>query len=119
MRVAIAGANTSAPARAEAPFAMRTSYLKGEREAWRSGVTSYAKVRYEQVLPGIDVVYHGAGEQFEFDFVVRPGADPHNITMRYDGQDGLATDNDGNLVVRVGGERLVQHLPVIYQKQGD
>jgi hypothetical protein len=40
---------------------------------------SLRKVKYEQVYPGIDVVYYGTGEgQLEYDFNVAAGADESN-----------------------------------------
>ena len=85
VRVAIAGANLSAKAHGESPLMLRTSYLHGKQANWRYNVESFRKVQFDDVLPGVDVVYHGAGDQFEFDYVVRPGADARQIVMRYEG----------------------------------
>jgi hypothetical protein len=39
-------------------------------------VPNYAKVRYQNVYPGVDLVYYGnQGGQLEYDFVAAPGAD--------------------------------------------
>src|SRR5438132_8330640 len=64
---------------------MRTDYFLGNRDHWRSGIASYARVRYGGVYPGIDVVYYGSQGSLEYDFVVRPGADPRAIRMRFRG----------------------------------
>jgi len=42
---------------------------------WRTNVPTYAKVHYQNVYPGIDLVYYGNQRQLEYDFVVAPGAD--------------------------------------------
>jgi hypothetical protein len=35
-------------------------------------VPHYARVRYEAVYPGIDLVFYGNPQQLEYDFVVAP-----------------------------------------------
>jgi len=39
----------------------RASYFLGnDPSKWRAGVTQYARVRYRQVYPGVDVVFYGS-----------------------------------------------------------
>jgi len=56
-------------------------------------------VRYENVYPGIDVVYYGNQGQLEYDFVVRPGADPKSIRFGLEGGGALKLDAQGDLVL--------------------
>ena len=49
---------------------------RGDPGRWHSGIPTYAKVRYAEVYPGTDLVYYGNQGRLEYDFVVRPGADP-------------------------------------------
>ncbi len=114
--VAIEGANPSAHARPEQPLAMKTSYFRPA--AWRTNVTTYSRVVFDRVLPGVDVVYHGAGDQFEFDLVLQPGADSKDVVLRYSGHDRVAIDSDGNLLVSAGGQHFLQQLPAVYQRIG-
>jgi hypothetical protein len=39
------------------------------------------------VYPGIDAVFHGNREHLEYDFVLRPGADPAQIRIAFEGAD--------------------------------
>ena len=42
-------------------------------------------MRYENIYPGVDLVYYGKkGGQLEYDFVVAPGADPGAIALAID-----------------------------------
>ena len=43
---------------------------------WHTDVPQFAKVRYRNVYPGIDVVFYGNASDLEYDFVVSPGANP-------------------------------------------
>ena len=50
-------------------------FLGNDPSKWRANVPTYARVHYEGVYPGIDVVYYGNQRQLEYDFVVQPGAE--------------------------------------------
>jgi len=94
-----------------------TNLLLGtDRERWLTGLTSYGRVRYEAVYPGIDLVYHGDQSALEYDFVVAPGADAARIGLRFDGVDGVAVDADGDLVLSTGAGPVRHRRPVLYQE---
>jgi Tol biopolymer transport system component len=96
----------------------KVNYLTGnDRRKWRTDVSTYAKVRYEAVYPGVDVVYYGnQNRQLEYDFEVAPGASYEAIKVRFEGPRGLRLDENGDLLLELGeGEPLRQHKPFIYQ----
>jgi hypothetical protein len=83
---------------------------------WRTGIPNYAKVKYANVYPGIDLVYYGNQRQLEFDLVVHPGGDPKAVKLDFrtavtGKQATLRVNNSGDLVV---GE-VIFHKPVVYQ----
>ena len=91
-------------------------YLIGnDTRAWRTHVPAYARVRYREVYPGIDLVFHGDQDVLEFDFEVAPGADPGVIRMAFKGMDRLRLDPAGNLVIETAAGEIVQRAPVLYQ----
>jgi hypothetical protein len=56
--------------------AAKSNYLIGSDPArWHTGVPNYREVRYAQVYPGIDIVWHAQGQNVEHDFVLAPRAD--------------------------------------------
>ncbi|MGO9011033.1 MAG: SBBP repeat-containing protein [Bryobacteraceae bacterium] len=97
------------------PIAARTDYFIGSRANWHTGVTSYARVRYQQVYPGIDAMYYGNQGRLEYDFVLAPGADANSIRMRFRGADGLRITPAGDLEVRVGSATVIEKRPVVRQ----
>jgi hypothetical protein len=118
LRLTLTGATGGTRGRGEDPLPGKVHYLtRSNRAAWRSNEANYERVRYAAAYPGIDVVYYGNQSRLEYDFVVRPGADPETIALQFEGADDLDVDADGNLVVSVGGERIVQQAPVIYQER--
>src|SRR5258706_13170532 len=95
----------------------KANYLIGkDRSKWRTNVPTYAKVQYQSVYPGIDLVYYGNQRQLEYDFVVAPGADPKKIVLSFNGADNLEINAEGELVLHAEGGDIRQHKPVIYQE---
>src|SRR3989441_881488 len=92
-------------------------FIGNDPKKWRANVPTYAKVRYQDLYPGIDLVYYGNQRQLEHDFVVSPGADPNAITLAFEGVDGVAIDALGDLVLRAAGSEVRLRQPVVYQEQ--
>ncbi len=96
--VAFDGANLVSPVgmdRTETYF----NYLVGEQDAWRSGVSAYETVAYENLYDGIDLLTWGQRDSLKYEFHVAPGADYHQIQISYDNIDGLWLDTAGALHV--------------------
>jgi uncharacterized protein (TIGR03437 family) len=85
-------------------------YLGNDPKKWRTDVPHFARVRYHDVYPGIDLVYYGNAEgKLEYDFIVEPGANPHQIQVAFNKP--VRTTSDGDLLVAC----LRQHRPKVYQ----
>jgi len=95
----------------------KANYFMGkDRSQWRTNVPTYAKVQYQNIYPGIDLVYYGNQRQLEYDFVVAPGADPNKIVLGFKGADKLEIDAQGELVLHTARGDIRQHKPVVYQE---
>src|SRR5581483_3224137 len=94
----------------------KSNYFYGnDSKKWRIGVPHYARVKYNDVYPGIDAVFYGNGKQMEYDFVINAGADPSMIELAFDGADKISINDRGDLVLNNGQAQIVQHKPVVYQ----
>ena len=81
-RMRLVGANTAAFPLGEEHLPGYTNYLTGSDPArWRTRVPNYARVRFPNVYPRIDVIYYSRAGELEFDFVVAPGGDPRRIRL--------------------------------------
>ncbi|MGH9760862.1 MAG: SBBP repeat-containing protein, partial [Blastocatellia bacterium] len=99
------------------PLPGTTNYFLGnDPKKWRTNVPSYARVKYENIYPGIDLIYYGNDGNLEYDFDVAPGADPKQIALSVEGGDGARIDEGGNLVLGTSVGTVIQHAPRIYQK---
>jgi Beta-propeller repeat len=95
----------------------KVNYFVGnDSKKWQTNISAYAKVKYKDVYPGIDLVYYGNQGQLEYDFIVGPGVDPKTITVDIQGADKLEVDARGDLVLHTKGDEIRQGKPLIYQE---
>lgn len=90
-------------------------FLGNDPRNWHTHIPNYARVRYHQVYPGIDLVYYGRQGELENDFVLSPGSDPDSIRIGLKGVDGLRVDPSGDLVLKVGEGEVYLRQPRAYQ----
>jgi hypothetical protein len=116
VRMTLLGAHPDPQMRGMEALPGQVHYLRGRDPAqWHTHVPTYAKVCYQAVYPGVDLVYYGNHGQLEYDFVVAPGADPTRIQLGFQGVDRVEVDAQGDLLLRIGGGELRLHQPRIYQ----
>jgi Divergent InlB B-repeat domain/Beta-propeller repeat len=95
---------------------VKNYFIGKDPKNWHTNIPTFARVRYRDVYPGVDVLYHGTS-QLEFDVVVRAGANPDKIKLNFDGAQRMRTDDSGDLVLTTdAGELRLQH-PVSYQEK--
>jgi len=110
------GANKCSSAEGSELQTGRSNYLIGNNpSAWRTDLPHFGRVRYNDVYPGIGVVYYGNHQQLEYDFVLSPNADPHRILLAVDGADRIRVDENGDLVLTEGSVEIRQRKPIVYQ----
>jgi hypothetical protein len=143
LRLKLVGANANADVTGAEQLPGKVNYFLGnDPSKWRTNVPTYAKVKYQRVYSGIDLVYYGNQDgQLEYDFVVAPGADPtairfklsgalevgskqsavgsgtHNQTQRQSPIQNLKLqiDPSGDVVIYGDGGEVRFHRPVVYQ----
>ena len=94
----------------------RSHYLSGGPAQWRRDVPTFARVRYDNVYPGISLLFYGSDRQLEYDFIVAPGADPAVLVLAFEGAEQVRLDAEGDVVVRTDAGELRVRRPVIYQE---
>jgi hypothetical protein len=94
-------------------------FVGNDPDQWHTDIVSFAKVRYSQIYPGIDLVYYGSAGDIEYDFVVQPGSDPAAIRLSFEGTRGMSVNPAGELVLALSAGELRQKAPVMYQQGPD
>jgi len=116
IRMRLEGANPAPRMFGEDILPGKSNYLLGnDPKKWRTNVSNYKKVRYQEVYLGIDLVYYGNQRKLEYDFVVKPGADPKTIRMQFAGVDRMSVEA-GDLVMHTDSGNMIQKAPIIYQE---
>src|SRR5262249_34461796 len=111
------GANPGATPVATAPASGRVNYVRGhDPVAWRYGVPLYAQVRYRDLYPGVDLVFHDENGALEYDVVVAPQGNPDVIHLEFGESQRVARGTRGEIALHTGGGDIVQRPPVAYQE---
>src|SRR6185369_2132885 len=118
LRMDLLGARNRPRAAALNALASQSNYLLGNDPTdWRTGLRNFRAIRYHNVYAGVDLRYYGNQGQLEYDFIVRPGADPKRIRLNFAGAKSVRIGDDGSLVIRLNdkGDEIRFKRPVAYQ----
>jgi hypothetical protein len=117
IRMRLEGANSSARVSGASPLPGKSSYFIGnDPSKWHRDIPQFARVQYEAVYPGVNLVYYGDQRQLEYDFRVAPAADPNQIALSFKGASARIDSGDLLLATDRGDVRF--HAPRIYQQDG-
>ncbi len=117
VRMSLTGSNPHSDIAGLEELPGRVNYFTGNDPArWRTNVPAYKKVCYQDVYPGIDLIYYGKQGSLEYDFVVNPGGDYKTIKMAFNGVDTLTIASGGDLLLHTPAGMVLLKKPVIYQK---
>src|SRR6266571_2048509 len=117
LRMTLLGANAQPRVEGLDQLPGTVNYFVGnDPSQWRSAIPTFAKVKYQQVYPGVDLVYYGNQRQLEYDFLVGAHADPARIAIDFAGAERLEIDGQGDLVAELSGGTVRWHKPVAYQQ---
>jgi hypothetical protein len=118
LQMKLAGANANANVTGADLLPGKSNYFLGNDPAkWRQGVPQFARVRYENIYPGINLVFYGNQGRLEYDFQVAPGSDPAQAELEFNGAKKLEL-KDGALVVHTqsAGGSVQLEAPRVYQE---
>ena len=115
IHASFAGGRSNVEPQAEQPLSGRVNYLIGDSKKWHTDIPTFGAVRFPNVYPGVDVVYHGNRGNLETDFVVQPGGDPESIRIKVGGADQVQLESDGSLSARADKRTLSWKKPTLYQ----
>lgn len=92
---------------------VKNHFYLGKPNTWRSNVSAYGKLSQVDIYPGVDLIWAQEEGNLKFDFVVKAGADPDQIRVRYSGADKMVLKN-GRLHLSTPLGELVELAPVAY-----
>jgi hypothetical protein len=120
LRLALRGAAATSAIHGEGQLAGRSNYFIGnDPSQWRTNIPTFARVRYQQVYPGVDLTYYGRQGQLENDFEVAAGVNPKVISWQVEGAERIRVDSTGDLVLALDGSEVRLQQPRAYQWEGE
>lgn len=97
----------------------KSNYLIGPNSRnWRTNVPRFSQVRYQEVWPGIDLIYHSNGKRLEYDFILAPDCNPEQIKFQFEGSHNIVLSDSGDLSLATSDGDLQLQKPLIYQELG-
>jgi hypothetical protein len=116
LRLRLQGANRHVEPKGVEPEPGHSNYFVGsDPRNWHRSVSQFARVVYSEVYSGIDLAFHSAGRDFEYDFILQPGRSPQVITVDFVGATHLKMDSQGNLILATATGDVRQKKPVAFQ----
>jgi hypothetical protein len=117
IRMRLVGANARARVEGLDELPGKSNYFIGnDAKRWHVKVPNYAKVKYEHVYRGVDLICYGNNQRLEYDLIVAAGADPGRIKLAFDGVQQMHIDHGGDLVLVTQRGEMRQHRPIAYQE---
>lgn len=117
VRMRMVGRNAKPRIEGLSPQSAKTNYFIGkDPRRWKTNTSSYGRIKYHEVFPGIDLDFYGNQQRMEYDYIVAPGADPNKIKLEFKGADRIHVDAQGDLIIHTSLGELRQKKPIIYQE---
>lgn len=91
-------------------------FLGSNPSTWAGGVSAFEEVLYSNVYNGIDVRIYIYQSTLKYEFIVHPGADASQISLRYEGASGVALNQDGQLEVKTCVGSFKEARPYSFQE---
>ncbi len=117
----LSNSNPSVVAEGEGVMSAYNNYYDATVPEGILGVRRFSKIIYRDIYPSIDwVVYIQSGSngaQLKYDFIVRAGGNPDDISWRYIGADEVLLDEQ-RLTIETPLGNIIEHQPYTYQPSG-
>lgn len=78
-------------------------------------VRSYGKITYHDIYPGIDWVLYTKNGELKYDFILKPGADPSLIKLKFTDHEGLSLNPDGSFSLKNRMGSIGEKAPKSFQ----
>lgn len=93
-------------------------YLGNDPSRWRTNARAFARIEYDEIYPGVDLVLYADGANPKYDLHFEAGVDPGVVRARWLGATHTSASS-GGLALQVG-EIVVHELPVVaWQRRPD
>ncbi len=108
-----ANANTQVTAESKEEY-YKNYYVGNDASKWASNVGIYNDVYYTGLYNLVDMHVYTKDKNLEYDYILKPGANPNSIQVKYTGAQDIFIDK-GILNIRTSFGMVTEEKPVAYQ----
>jgi hypothetical protein len=91
------------------------TFFRGRTQKKKTGAGAYHKLVYPELYPHIDMIVCSEKGQIKTEFMVKPGGDPGNITLGYEGVKGITVNTAGQLEITTASGKIREDVPFSFQ----
>jgi hypothetical protein len=121
LHLSFLGANSAPEIVADAALPGVINDIQGNDPAtWYTNLPAYAGLTYQEIYPGVDLLYDGVDGRLKSTFTLAPGAAPALIRWQYRGAQAVALDQaTGDLRITLSDEtQVMEKAPIAWQEVG-
>ena len=113
------GANVDVQPKAEGKLSHHSNYFFPHCPDGIMEVPHFESIIYENIYDQIDLVFYSNENGLKYDFIIHPGGNVGDIKMKYEGVDGISSQQDGSLVIKTPFENMMDKAPVAWIPQDE
>ena len=91
----------------------KLNYYNNKNEVSKT-INLYKEIKYKDIYPGVDLVFSGNKDSFNYIFYIDSESNVKNILLEIDGVKKLALNAENNIVFNVSGEQIIQDPPKVF-----
>jgi PKD repeat protein len=93
------------------------SYFLGIEEAnWAGGMKGFEEILYENLYDKIDLRIYLSQFKLKYEFIVKPGGDPSQIRLKYNGAEKVSLNETGQVVIKTSVGQFKEAEPYSFQQ---
>lgn len=100
------------------PASLYHFFLGNDPDRWRSDVPCFEEIVYEDLWPGIDLVYRNEDGVITCEAVAGPGADPSRIGFRYEGASAVTAKGEETYAIETPVATFLDVRPIAGERPG-
>ena len=93
-------------------------FIGNDQSKWESNVPVYDNIELQGVYKNIDIKYYYDNGMLRYDYKAKPGADISQIELKFDGQDEMSINSNGELVLKTSIGEVTNGKIYAYQMEG-
>ena len=116
VKVSFVGSRGATVSEGNKPLDGTVNFMTGTASHWVSNVARFAETKLINVVPNVDARYYFDAGVPRYDLIIRPGAKPSSIRMKFDGAENLRVDNQGRLNYDTSLGTIQERNLTVYQQ---